>query len=119
MIMEKKFICISCPKGCHLVVDVDKRIVSGNSCKRGEAYGLSEAIAPVRTITSVVKINNSDIKMLPVKSDKPIKKELNFMCMKEINKVTLDAPVKIGDIVIKNVLGTDVNIVASRNADKV
>lgn len=105
--------------GCHLVVDTDEKSVTGNTCKRGEAYGLSEVFDPVRMITSVVKIRNSDIKMLPVKTDKPIKKDLNLECIKAINEITVEAPVKIGDIIIENILGTGVNIVASRNAFKV
>lgn len=116
--MKKELICISCPRGCHLVVDTDEKSVTGNACKRGEAYGLSEVFDPVRVITSVVKIKNADIKMLPVKTDKPLKKELNFECIKAINKVTVEAPVRIGDIIIENIFGTGVNIVASKSAFK-
>lgn len=117
--MEKKLICISCPMGCHLTVDDEKKTVAGNSCKRGEVYGLSEVLNPVRMITSVVKIKNSDIKMLPVKTSAPIKKELNFKCIEEINKVTVEAPIRIGDIIIKNILDTGIDIIATRDADRI
>lgn len=113
--MEKELICICCPKGCHLKVDAEAKKVSGNGCIRGIEYGINEVTNPVRVITSTVKVENGELPVVPVKTNNPIPKNLNFKCMEEINKVTLSAPVKIGDVVIKNVLGIGVDIVTTRN----
>ena len=112
--MIKKFTCISCPIGCGLTVDVDNLIVTGNKCKRGQVYGINEVTNPVRTITTTVKIEGGTHKVLPVKTQKPIPKGLNMECMKVLNKITIKAPVKIGDIVVENILDTGVNVVATR-----
>ena len=112
----KELICIVCPKGCHLTVDEENGYaVSGNNCPRGEEYGKNEVIAPKRTITSTVKVSGGLYPRLPVKTDKPIPKELIFEAMKLLDAVELTAPVKVGDVVIENVLGTGANFIASRN----
>lgn len=113
--MEKQLICICCPKGCHLNVDAENRSVTGNGCTRGIEYGINEVTNPVRVITSTVKVSNGELPVVPVKTRNPIPKELNFKCMEEINKAVIKAPVKIGDIIIKNVLETGIDIVATRN----
>jgi CxxC motif-containing protein len=113
--MERELICISCPKGCHLKVDVTSLKVSGNSCPKGAEYGVNEVTNPVRIVTSTVKVNGGDTPVVPVKTQKAIPKGLITKCMEEINKVTVEVPVKIGDIVIKNVLETGVDIVAVKN----
>jgi len=117
--MEKELICICCPKGCHLKVDVKANKVSGNGCIRGIEYGINEVTNPVRVITSTVKVKDGELAVVPVKTKNPIPKELNFKCMEEINKITMSAPVKIGDVVIANVLGTGVDIVITRNVKKI
>lgn len=116
--MEKELICICCPKGCHLKVDAENKSVQGNGCNRGIEYGINEVTNPVRVITSTVKVENGELPVVPVKTNNPIPKGLNFKCMEEINKVTIKAPVKIGDVVIKDVLGTGVDIVATRNVQR-
>ena len=110
----KELTCIICPRGCHLVVD-DELNVSGNSCPRGAIYAKNELTHPTRTLTSTVKIISIDEVALPVKSDNPLPKEKIFDAMKEINKTVVKAPIKIGDIVIKNIFGLDVNIVATKD----
>ena len=112
----KELICIVCPKGCHLTVDEENGYaVSGNNCPRGEEYGKNEVIAPKRTITSTVKVSGGLYPRLPVKTDKPIPKELIFEAMKLLDAVELTAPVKVGDVVIENGLGTGANFVAARH----
>ena len=112
----KELICIVCPKGCHLTVDEENGYaVSGNNCPRGEEYGKNEVIAPKRTITSTVKVSGGLYPRLPVKTDKPIPKELIFEAMKLLDKVELKAPVNVGDVVIENVLGTGASFIATRN----
>ena len=99
--MKKELICISCPLGCHLTVDADNKTVTGNTCKRGEVYGLNEVINPVRVITSTVKIEGARLPVLPVKTNGAIPKSLNFEAIKVINDVICKAPIKVGDIIVK------------------
>ena len=114
--MKKELICIVCPMGCHLEVDVDNDYaVTGNECKRGIAYGKKELTNPTRTITSTVKIKGGIYSRIPIKTDKEISKNLVFEVMKLLEDVELVAPVKIGDIVLRNILNTDVNIVTTRS----
>ena len=113
--MEKEIICICCPKGCYLKVNIDENTVTGNSCERGAEYGINEVTNPVRIITSTVKVENGESPVVPVKTKKPIPKALNFKCMEEIDKCMVKSPVKIGDIIIENILGTGVDIVATKN----
>lgn len=113
----KKFICIVCPRGCHLEVDENLK-VTGNTCKRGEAYGIAEVTNPTRTITSTVKINSELLHRLPVMTDNPIPKGKIFDVMKEINKIEVEAPIKVKDVVLENVLGLGVNIIATRSIEK-
>ncbi|WP_297419837.1 DUF1667 domain-containing protein [Clostridium sp.] len=113
--MERELICISCPKGCHLKVDEDRLSVSGNSCLKGAEYGVNEVTNPVRIITSTVKVEGGEVPVVPVKTQRAIPKGLSMKCMEEINKATVSAPVRVGDIVIKNVLETGVDIVATRS----
>lgn len=113
--MKKELICISCPLGCHLTVDIDNKTVTGNTCKRGEIYGLNEVINPLRVITTTVKIEGGNLPVLPVKTNGAIPKKLNFEAMKVINSITVIAPIKSGDVVIENILGTGIDVVATRS----
>lgn len=113
----RKFICIVCPKGCHLEVD-DNLKVTGNSCKRGETYGISEATNPVRMVTSTVKIKSELMTRLPVRTDQAIPKSRIFDVMAEINKLEVTAPVAIKDVLIADVLGLGANIIATRTVEK-
>jgi len=117
--MTRELTCIICPKGCNIKVEIEEgKVVNieGNTCKRGYDYAMSEVTNPVRTITSTVKMENG--KMLSVKTDKPIPKDLIFKCMEEINKVTAKAPVKIGDVLIENILETGSNVIATKNINE-
>jgi len=113
----KELICITCPRGCNLKID-DNMNVTGNFCPRGKAYAISELTHPVRVVTSTVKLTNSKYPRVSVKTNNPIPKDKIFDVMNEINKVTLKAPVKIGDIAIKNVLNLNSDIVVTKNIDK-
>lgn len=109
-------ICIVCPRGCHLKVENNQ--VSGNFCKRGEVYAIKELSNPERMLTSTVEIVSDDIKRLSVVTSKPIPKEKMFAVMNEISKVRVKAPIKVGDIIISNVLDLGVDIISSRNVEK-
>ena len=112
----KEFICIACPRGCHLKVD-DALNVTGNLCPKGEIYGKSEATNPVRTITSTGRVVNREDILITLKTSVPIPKGMMREVMKEINKLRVNAPIKIGDILLKNVLGLNADIVATKNIE--
>ena len=114
----KEFICTVCPRGCHLSVDENNNYaVSGNSCPRGEQYGKSEAIHPVRTLTSTVKLSGASLSRCPVRTSTAIPKGELFAAMREINSVTVKAPVHRGDVIIPNLLGTGADLVATRDVE--
>ena len=115
----KNLICIVCPKGCHLQVDEDNGCaVTGNSCPRGAEYGKTELLHPTRVLTSTVRVDGGLHRRLPVKTTAPIPKELLFQAMEALNGVTLTAPVTVGQVVIANLLGTGVDVVATREMKK-
>ena len=108
-------ICITCPKGCRLSVDEENGYkVTGNGCPRGEIYGKNELQHPVRVITSTVRIEGAAVPRLPVKTDKPLPMEKMFECMHLLDSITAKSPVRIGDRLAEHILGTDVNIVATK-----
>lgn len=118
--IKVEMICIVCPLGCRITVEEDKGSslgynVCGNKCIRGQKYGIEELSNPTRVITSTVKILNGLLNRLPVKTNGAIPKDLNFECMKMINEVEIKSPIKMGDIIINNILGTGINLVASRS----
>ena len=115
----ENLICIVCPKGCHLQVDEDNGYaVTGNSCPRGAEYGKTELLHPTRVLTSTVRVDGGLHRRLPVKTTAPIPKELLFQAMEALNGVTLTAPVTVGQVVIANLLGTGVDVVATREMKK-
>ena len=114
--MVKNLICVACPLGCPIEVEVDgTEVVSvkGNTCKRGDEYARTEITNPVRSLTTSVKVDGGMHPVVPVKSAGAIPKDKMFQCMEVINSVTVKAPVKIGDVVIENILGLGIDIVAT------
>ena len=116
--IKKEMVCVICPFGCRLRINFEHHLqfaVEGNQCARGSEYALVEITNPTRIVTSTVKIKNSHLPRLPVKTSAPIPKGLIFPCMKQLEAVELQSPVKSGDIIIKDLLGTGVNIVATKS----
>lgn len=114
--MKRELICTNCPMGCPLTVEYeDGKIISitGNTCKNGITFGTNEVLCPKRTITSIVKLTNRDM-MLSVKSASELPKERIFEFMDIINKTTAEAPVKSGDVIVQNIGGTGIDIVATK-----
>ena len=110
--------CIVCPRGCQMVVNLDDEgkvlSVEGNFCKRGGTYANDECTNPKRTVTSTVRCAGGAV--VACKTDKTIPKGMMFEVMAEINRVTARDDLKIGDVIIENVLGTGANVVATANA---
>ena len=112
----KELTCIVCPRGCRLKVD-DNMEVTGNACPRGKMYAINELTNPTRTITSSIRVSNRPYTLVSVKTDKPVPKDKMFDVMKEIDKLSIEAPTRIGQIVLPNILGTDANIVITKDID--
>lgn len=113
---QKKLTCIVCPMGCSLTVTLDHgkvQSVSGNTCPRGAKYGEEECTHPTRTLTTTMKVEGRD--MVSVKSASPLPKEHIFEYVKIINEMLLKAPVHIGDVVLKDIGGTGVDIIATKS----
>ena len=112
--------CIQCPLGCALTVSVEGEAVTvtGNTCPRGAEYGKKEVMHPSRTVTSTVAIKNGVLPRLSVKTKTDIPKEKIFDVMEVIRKTNVTAPVRIGDVIIKDVCGTGADVIATKTVDK-
>ena len=111
----KQLVCIVCPRGCTMTLEGEGKDVkvSGNSCKRGAEFAVSEMTEPKRTICTTVKTAFPDIPVLPVRVSKEIPKDRIFDVMAEINKVTVKKKVKRGEVIIKDVSGLGADIIAT------
>lgn len=113
--------CISCPLGCPLRVETDSEgnvlAVTGNTCKRGEDYGRREVTAPMRTITSTVRVTGGTYPVVSVRTKGDIPKGKIFAVMEEIRRVTAQAPVRLGDVLVEDVAGTGVSLIATRTIE--
>lgn len=118
--ITRDLICVACPRGCPIKVTMDDAgeitEISGQTCKRGDEYARAEVTHPERSLTSTVRVEGGSAYVVPVKSSVAIPKELLFDAMKEINSAKIKAPVHIGDVVIKNILGTGADIIATNEA---
>lgn len=113
--MTRDMTCIICPRGCALKVEIegDNITVTGNGCPKGKQYAIDECTNPTRTVTSSVRIENREDTMVSVKTASPVPKDKIFEVMRLIRAKSVCAPVKIGDVIIEGVFGTDV--VATKN----
>ena len=120
MMEKRELICINCPMGCRLTVTMeDEKVteVTGNTCKRGEIYARKEVTNPTRIVTSTVQVEGGRALRTSVKTKEDIPKELIFECVKALKNVTVKAPVNIGDVVLENVAGTGVDIIATKSVE--
>ena len=116
--MTRELICIVCPKGCPMKVELNgKEILSveGFTCPRGKKYAIDECTRPMRTVTTTARTDRGGV--IAVKTDKTIPKEKMFDLMQQINRATVKLPARIGDVVLQNVVGTDANVVVTANQD--
>ena len=110
--------CICCPMVCQITVETngDEIIsVSGNTCKRGDTYARKEITAPSRTVTTTVRVAGGAAPVVSVKTRSDIPKGQIFACIRCLKDVTVEAPVRIGDVILSDVAGTGVDIVATKN----
>lgn len=117
----RKLICINCPMGCPMEVTMENgevKSVTGNTCPRGDAYARKEVTDPRRIVCSTVPCEGGDHLTLPVKTATDIPKGKIFDVVAALKDVKVAAPVKVGDVVLANVAGTGVDIVAARTVEK-
>ena len=116
--INREIICIVCPTGCRIQVsgdDPQQLTITGNECKRGNEYALKEVTDPRRTLITTVQINHGRLRRLPVRTDMEIPKRSIFPCMEVINRMEVDAPVEIGQVIISDILGTGADLIATRS----
>lgn len=117
--MERQITCINCPVGCRLQVTIEEGQVTkveGQGCKRGETYAHQECIAPARMVTAAVPVADRTVPV-SVKTRTPIPKELIFDCMQQLSRLVLTAPVRMGDVVLPDVCGTGVDVIATKTVE--
>ena len=120
--MKRTFTCIVCPNGCEVEAEYEGTnvlSVTGNLCPKGKTYVVQELIDPRRTIATSVRVAGGELPLVSVRLTQAIPKDRIFDVMRQINQVRLDAPVRIGDVVIKNVLGLGSDVIATKNIEKV
>lgn len=117
----RELTCINCPMGCRITVKMEGSevlSVEGNTCKRGDAYARTEVTAPVRTVTTTIRVEGGSVDRISCKTQAPVPKEKIFEVMDEINRSSCSAPVKTGDVLIEDCSGTGVAVVATKAVSK-
>ncbi len=115
--MEKKLICVSCPIGCEITVNIEKGEVinvKGHLCPRGKAYAQQEAIDPMRVLPTSVKVTGGIRPLVSVKTDQPVPRRLLVQIMDYIQHLSVEAPVQIGQIISEDLLGTGARLIATK-----
>ena len=122
-VMEKReFVCIGCPLGCNVSVELDGteiKNITGNTCPRGADYVTKELTDPRRIVTSLVRVTDGELPGVSVKTASDIPKDKIRDCIRALKDVELPAPVQVGDVVLENVCGTGINVVATKTIERV
>lgn len=115
---RRELTCIGCPMGCAVTVEMDTAGqitgVSGHTCRRGEDYARKEVTNPTRIVTSTVRVEGGTAEMVSVKTKTDIPKEKIFACVDGLRGIRVKAPVHIGDVIVSDIAGTKVDIVATK-----
>lgn len=121
-----QFNCTTCPFECLLTVEVERdadgavvemRSVAGNSCPRGDKFAHQELTCPMRVLTTTVAVSGGDEALLPVRTAEAIPLTLHAQAMDLIRGVVVDAPIRMGDVVLEDLLGTNIDLAASMDID--
>ncbi len=122
--IDEQMTCIICPMGCSMEVsveynDFEKKVTSvrDNSCPRGEQYAIKEISNPTRTLTTTVLVRNGEVPLVSVKTAAEIPKLILFNAMEILRRTTVDAPITCGQIIIKDLLGTAISVVACTDVE--
>ena len=121
-----QFNCTTCPSECLLTVEIERdvngnvareRSVTGNSCPRGDKFAHQELTCPMRVLTTTVAVSGGDEALLPVRTAEAIPLALHAQAMDLIRGLVVDAPIRMGDIVLEDLLGTNIDLIASMDID--
>ena len=117
MMERRELICIGCPMGCPMTVDMegDEITVKGNHCARGAAYAKKEVTSPTRIVTSSIRVDGGVMPVVSVKTKQDVPKGAIWDVMQVIHQTRVKAPVSIGDVLVQDCAGTGVDLVATRN----
>ena len=117
----RNLICIGCPLGCPVTVTMEGEEihVTGNTCPRGADYAKKEVLSPTRIVTSSIRVNHGAIARVSVKTKSDIPKSKIFDVMEEIRGIHVEAPVAMGQVLIENCAGTGVEIIATKDVNRV
>ena len=114
--------CVGCPLGCRIELEVgpDRNIqkINGHRCKQGKAYAVTEFENPVRVLTTSVLVKASKSRLLPVRTDRPVPKNLIREMMKSLSSVRVKPPIEVGHIIIQDILGTGANLISTGTLNK-
>ena len=118
---EKKITCVTCPLGCKLKINIENNkivSISGSQCKKGIKFAEGEIKDPRRILTTTIKLKaqgrkEAPFNRLPVRSVAPAPKDKILEIIKEVRKIKVSPPIKMGDIIAKNIIGSGVDIIAS------
>jgi CxxC motif-containing protein len=119
--MESKITCIICPVGCEVIIHHEGgeiMQIEGHKCKKGIPYAEEELFHPKRTLTTTIMVKGGEIPLVSVRTSSPVPKDRMFDVMDCISEIEANAPVEIGDVLIKNVLGLDSDVVATKKVKK-
>jgi CxxC motif-containing protein len=120
---KRELVCIVCPNGCQLVVDIEEGLelavkdISGHTCDKGPEWAEQEITNPMRSISSNVAVDGGDFTLVSVRTDSSIPLGKIFQVMDEIKSLRVKAPVQIGEKLIENPAGTSCNIIATRHVN--
>lgn len=126
-IETQQFNCTTCPSECLLTAEVERdadghvaevRSVTGNSCPRGDKLAHQELTCPMRVLTTTVAVSGGDEALLPVRTAEAIPLELHAQAMALIRDLVVEAPIHMGDVILPNLLDTNINLVASMDIDQ-
>ena len=121
-----QFNCTTCPSECLLTVEVERysngavvevRSVAGNSCPRGDTFAHQELTRPMRVLTTTVAVSGGDEALLPVRTAEAIPLALHAQAMDLIRGVVVEAPIRMGDVVLEDLLHTGIDLIASMDID--
>ncbi len=119
--MNRTLTCIRCPVGCTIDIEYDdEKIISieGNQCKRGVEYAQQEIFNPERIVTTTARIRSKHFKRIPVKTSGPLPKDLTFRVVEAASEINANAPVKAGTVLLADVSGSGIDLIATQTIDK-
>lgn len=118
---SRKLKCIVCPVGCDVTIEyVGKKVIeiSGCACPQGEAYARDEVVDPKRVLTSTVRVSGGSEPLVSVKTDKAIQKVKVRAAVKRLSKLNVRAPVKIGDVLVRNLTNSGADVISTKTVPR-